>query len=251
MRPPEKESVQSVVVLHFLKVSPTSLGLLFLGTLVVVLVEHVGADVHPVTHDFLGDVFRQVVCDTSPANIVWRDVHRTLAVTVVVRPLAGIRVAPTGTLNAVVAGTRDLVDGFSDIRAREATVATREQRLSTAVVAGFGPVVFDVALYDATDVPVQGDNTLAFLPVLQRRPRLGPVAKCQRLALTVVVLQVERVKRTEANPRVPQQFDDSVAPSRVLVLAKVFQDGLGLFGREYALGLFVFLRQRRHDDFLV
>lgn len=60
-RPTEKESVQSVVVLHFLKLPPTSLGLLFLDALVVVLIEYVGADVHPVTHDFLGGVFRQVV----------------------------------------------------------------------------------------------------------------------------------------------------------------------------------------------
>lgn len=90
---------------------------LFLGTLVVVLVEYVGADVHPVADDFFGYVFREVVGDTPPANVVWRDVHWTLAVTVVVRPLTGLRVASTGTLNAVVAGARDLVDGISDIRA--------------------------------------------------------------------------------------------------------------------------------------
>lgn len=32
--------------------------------------------------------------------------------------------------------------------------------------------MLDVALYDATHVPVQGDDTLTFLPVLQWRPRL-------------------------------------------------------------------------------
>lgn len=79
-----------------------------------------------------------------------------------------------------------------------------------------------------THLAGERDRPLAFPLVLNRHPGVWPVPNLQALPLRVVVLDVQRVSRSDPHYRMPEEQDRHVAARRVLVSFEVLQHRLGV-----------------------
>jgi len=77
------------------------------------------------------------------------------------------------------------------------------------------------------------------------------VAKLNVLFLTVVIIQVDTVGRTDPHPGKPQQFYECVGSGSKLELSKILDELIGVFGGKHRRSSVLVFRQRRHQYLFV
>lgn len=115
-----------VGVLHVFQARSTLLGFLFLIPLVVVLVQHVGADIHTVPDNLLRHVFGQEVGNRPTPDRVGACFDGAFGVVGVVSRLTSLWVLTLWTLCSVVARAGDFVDSVTDTEPRWPPSSARE-----------------------------------------------------------------------------------------------------------------------------
>lgn len=194
-------------------------------------IENFRGNVTPIADDLLGDVLAELVCDRAAPDRVRRETARAVVVVPVLRGFAVIRIAVVGALFDHT-GLCESVHLRPNLTGTQPAPIARDERLTPVLVHDIVTVESDVLVEDIAVVVVERHRALGRLLVLERRARIGAVAKPEALLVGLVVLEVDRAKTPEANPCVPEDRHDDVLAARALVPLEVADDLVGAIGVE-------------------
>lgn len=167
------------------------------------LIQYVPTHVHPVTHHLNRHILRQVVRNAPPPNRVGTDRLRT-----------GLprTINTVGTGFAPETGCSRLVDLTAVRGPSQPSELACDERFPTEVVDSIQPIVLDI-VFKQLSKPIRNRNrSLAALPVLQRRPLVGPMHEINVSLVEVHVIQINRGRSANTNPGLPQQCDNRMLP---------------------------------------
>lgn len=174
--------------------------LLALGAPIVVLIEHVTRDVHPVRNELLWRPVAKVLGDGSSPNTVRGSRAWARAGPVVVHHrLALVGLSIVGT-TPILARARDLVAGSPDDRRRETAFSAGDQRSPSMIVEDVVPMDVGVVLDNLAIVVTDCDGPFRPYSVLEWRSGIWAVSEVNALCLGIEVPEVECTKTPESDP---------------------------------------------------
>lgn len=201
-------------------------------------IEDFRGNVTPIADDFLWNILAELVRDRPAPDRVRRETARTVVVVPVLRGFAVLRLAIVGTA-LDHAGLRKSVHLRTDLPGTQPPSIACHERLASVLVHDVVTVKPDVLVEDVAVVVVERNRPLGWLLVLERRPGIRAVAKPEALFVGLVVLEVDRSKTPEADPRMPEDRHDDVLAARALVPLEVADNLLSAVGIKHLVARFV------------